>query len=71
MKITVEVNQKVLDNFNNALIAYWDIISMAKLGVEMPLKFSSFGELSNEELMDKFISIYDLYREIEKQYVNN
>ena len=71
MKITVEVNQKTIDNLNNALVAYWDIITAAKLKLELPMKFVAFGALSDEELMDKFLSLYDLYKEIEEKYVNN
>lgn len=66
-KIIVEIDEKIFDNFHNAVASYLDILNACMLGCEVPSKFRKFKSLSEEELKEKRTSILELYRQVKTQ----
>lgn len=68
--ITIEIDEDSFNGLNNAIIAYFDILSAIYLGCYVPEKFEPLKTLSEEELKARKISLVNLYKDIEKQYLN-
>ena len=66
-KVIVEIDEKMFDNFHNAVASYLDVLNACMLGCEVPSKFRKFESLSEEELKKKRANILEMYRQIEKQ----
>lgn len=66
-KVIVEIDEKIFDNFHNAVASYLDVLNACMLGCEVPSKFRKFKSLSEDELKMKREDILKLYRQIENQ----
>lgn len=68
MKIEIEVNDIELfaKGFNNAIIAYGDIVRSINLGCEIPYKLEALKTISYEDLSLRCGCLIDVYRQIEK-----
>ena len=49
-EISITVDNKVIDNLHNAIVAYLGILDRCYLGLELPGKFEKLAELSDEEI---------------------
>ena len=67
MKIEIEVDniEEFAIAFNNACVAYGDIISSAYFGCDIPEKFKKLL-LTPEELNDRYECLINVYKQITK-----
>lgn len=68
--VTIEVDGNTIKTLNNAIIAYIDVIHSLKYGCEVSPKFEVLKQLSDEELQRCMNDIVDLYKQIEKKYLD-
>lgn len=68
--ITIEVDDNTIKTLNNAIVAYIDVIHSLKYGCEVSPKFEVLKHFSDEELQGHINDIVDLYKQIEKKYLD-
>ena len=64
-EISITVDKKMVDNLHNAVVAYLDILDRCYLGLELPVKFEKFAELSAVEIDERRQSIVSLLRQVQ------
>ena len=76
MKIEIEVDNlsRFIDGFNNAFLAYQDVVSAIVLGCEVAQKFEPLKSLNDEVLLQRkkdLAKVYEQLIEIEKSIDKN
>ena len=64
-EISITVDKKTADNLYNAVVAYLDILDRCYLGLELPVKFEKFAELSAGEIDERRQSIVSFLRQVQ------
>ena len=68
--ITIEIDEDAFNGLNNAVVAYMDILFAIKFCCEVPEKFRPLKNKSEEELDARRDAVVQLYKDIEKQFLN-
>ena len=68
--ITIEIDETTFKGLNNAVIAYMDIVWACFMRCDVPEKFEKLKTLSDEDLFARRDALVDMYKEIEKQFLN-
>ena len=68
--ITIEIDENAFDGLNNAVAAYMDILFAIKFCCDVPEKFRPLKQKSEEELDARQNAVMQLYKDIEKQFLN-
>jgi hypothetical protein len=68
--ITIEIDEDAFNGLNNAVAAYLDILFAIKLCCDVPDKFRPLKDKSEEELDARRDAVMQLYRDVEKQFLN-
>ena len=66
--ITLEVDEETLNGLNNAIAAYGDICYGLIIGTQVPVKFESLKQKSEEEIRARFNALVDFYKKIEERF---
>ena len=67
-KVTLEVDETILNELNNAIAAYGYICWSLILGTEIPAKFETLKQKSEEEIRARFNALVDFYKKIEEKF---
>lgn len=68
--ITIEIDEDAFNGLNNAVVAYMDILFAIKFCCEVPEKFRPLKNKSEKELDARRDAVVQLYKDIEKQFLN-
>ena len=68
--ITIEIDEDAFNGLNNAVAAYLDILFAIKFCCDVPDKFRPLKDKSEEELDARRDAVMQLYRDVEKQFLN-
>ena len=68
MKVQIEFDdfESFMKNFNNAIIAYQDVLGAVYLGIEVPNKWAPFMNEEKEVIQERVKVLVDCYRQLEK-----
>ena len=66
--LTLTIDKDAFLGLNNAIAAYGDIIWGIYLGTPTPDKFAKLKTLSDEELRERFNSLKNLYKILEREF---
>lgn len=66
--ITLEVDEIILNELNNAIAAYGDICYGLIIGTQVPAKFEPLKQKSEEEIRARFNALVDFYKKIEEKF---
>lgn len=64
MQIILDVNEEELNQLNNAIIAYSDILFAAELGASLPKKFEKLNTLSFEQIQERKEMLLSIHKKI-------
>lgn len=68
--ITIEIDEDAFNGLNNAVAAYMEILFAIKFCCDVPDKFRPLKQKSEEELDARRDAVMQLYRDVEKQFLN-
>lgn len=68
--VTIAIDEDTFSGLNNAVIAYNDIIFAIDFCCDVPSKFEPLKKMSEEQLHARRDGLMQMYKDIEKQFLD-